>query len=289
MSGTAFGFLGERVNRQTVIYLRRYYRVSALPTYWTSTLLYKYGGGGNGQLGGTHNGSFAVGGTAQQHKFTLINNNTPTTTSSSSVPVNAWFRVEVRLSFGAGSGTQTVRLYLGANLNGTPPSETLSGPLTGSYTDYSRGRHPDQPRHELRRPNRRSRQPRLLAGPGHLTTGTLADDALLYSARPPLVLEMFPPFEGPTTRMRSPPSTPPYSYLAGSGPAAWGSSQACTLTVVTSRSKKPSRSSATGSFRRLVGRRRVDGLVGASQKAACLPRVTRDDRALEDASADRGQ
>lgn len=136
VSGTAFGFLGERVNPQTVIYLRRYYQVSALPTYWTSTLLYKYGRGGNGQLGGTHNGSFAVGGTAQQHKFTLINNNTPTTTSSSSVPVNAWFRVEVRLSFGAGSGTQTVRLYLGANLNGTTPTETLSGPLTGSYTDY---------------------------------------------------------------------------------------------------------------------------------------------------------
>jgi hypothetical protein len=136
VSGVAFGFLGERVNRQTVIYLRRYYKVSALPTYWTSILLYKYGGSGNGQLGGTHNGSFAVGGTAQYHKFTLINNNTRTTTSNSSVPLNAWFRVEVQLSFGANSGTQTVRLYLGANLNGTTPSETFSGPLTGSYTDY---------------------------------------------------------------------------------------------------------------------------------------------------------
>jgi hypothetical protein len=131
-----FGFLGKQVKNQSVVYFRRYYRVSTLPGYRTSILLYKYGGGGNGQLGGTHNGSFAIGGTAQAHKFTLVNNNTNTTKSKATVPTNAWFRVEVAVRFGSNGGTQTVRLFLGNNVNGTTPSETLSGPLTGSHTDY---------------------------------------------------------------------------------------------------------------------------------------------------------
>jgi hypothetical protein len=132
----AFGFLGKRVNPQTVIYLRRYYLIDVLPTYRTSVLLYKYGGTGNGQLGGTHNGSFAFGGAAQSHKFTLVNNNTNSTLSRSTVPLNAWFRAEAELDFTSGTGIQTVRLFLGSNFNGTTPDETLTANLTGPYTDY---------------------------------------------------------------------------------------------------------------------------------------------------------
>jgi len=132
----AFGFLGRRIGPTKVIYFRRYYRLDAHPAYRTSVLLYKYGGSGNGQLGGTHNGSFAFGGSSQSYKFTLVNNNTNTTTSKATVPLNAWLRVEVKLDFTSGTGRQTVRLFLGSNVGGTYPSETLSGPLTGPYADY---------------------------------------------------------------------------------------------------------------------------------------------------------
>jgi hypothetical protein len=56
MAQNAFGFLGERVGKQHSVYLRRYYRVDVQPAYRMSVLLYKTGGAGNGQLGGTHNG-----------------------------------------------------------------------------------------------------------------------------------------------------------------------------------------------------------------------------------------
>jgi len=132
----AFGFLGKQVGQQTSLYLRRYYKLAAYPKYRTSVLLYKYGGNGNGQLGGTHNGSLAFGGTGQSHRFALVNNNTITTTSKVTVPLNAWFRAEVHVQFSSGAGTQTVRLYLGSNINGTTPTATIRGPLTGGYTDY---------------------------------------------------------------------------------------------------------------------------------------------------------
>ncbi len=133
---STFGFLGKRVNRQTRIYLRRYYHLDVHPPYRTSVLLYKFNGNGNGQLGGTHNGSFAFGGNGQSHKFTLVDNNTNVTVSRSVVPLRAWFRVEAELDFTSGTGVHTVRLFLGGNVNGTTPDETLSGHLTGTYTDY---------------------------------------------------------------------------------------------------------------------------------------------------------
>ena len=116
--------------------MRRYYYLDVLPAYRTSVLLYKFGGTGNGQLGGTHNGSFAFGGKSQSYKFTLVNNNTNSTVSQSVVPLNSWFRVEVELDFTSGTGVQTVQLFLGSNVNGTTPDETLTSTLTGTYTDY---------------------------------------------------------------------------------------------------------------------------------------------------------
>jgi len=136
VSSSSFGFLGKRVGASPVLYLRRYYKLDVLPKYRTSVLLYKWGGGGNGQLGGTHNGSFAFGGSGQSHKFTLVNNNTNTTVSRATVPTNAWFRVEVNLDFSGSVGEQTVRLFLGDNVQGVTPDETLTGQVTGTYTDY---------------------------------------------------------------------------------------------------------------------------------------------------------
>jgi hypothetical protein len=132
----SFGFLGKRVSASPVLYLRRYYKLDVLPTNRTSVLLYKWGGGGNGQLGGTHNGSLAFGGSAQSHRFTLVNNNTNTTVSQRTVPTNQWFRTEVKLDFSAGAGRQTVRLFLGGNVQGTTPDETLTGQVAGTFTDY---------------------------------------------------------------------------------------------------------------------------------------------------------
>jgi len=132
----AFGFLGKQVGPQTSLYFRRYYKLTTYPRYRMSVLLYKYGGSGNGQLGGTHNGSLGFGGTGQSHRFALVNNNTVVRTSSATVPLNSWFRVEVHLQFSSGKGTQTVRLYLGSHVNGDTPTETITGALTGGYTDY---------------------------------------------------------------------------------------------------------------------------------------------------------
>ena len=132
----AFGFLGKQLGHQTSVYFRRYYKLAAYPQYRMSVLLYKFGGNGNGQLGGTHNGSFAFGGTGQSHRFALVNNNTIAATSTATVPLNTWFRVEVHVQFSGGTGTQAVRLYLGSDVNGTIPTETITAPLTGDYTDY---------------------------------------------------------------------------------------------------------------------------------------------------------
>lgn len=132
----AFGFLGKRVGMTKAMYFRRYYKLDVLPRYRMSVLLYKYGGTGNGQLGGTHNGSFAFGGGGQSYRFTLVNNNTNTAMSAATVPLNSWFRVETKVDFTSGAGYQTVRLFLGDNVNGTIPDETLTAPLTGGYTDY---------------------------------------------------------------------------------------------------------------------------------------------------------
>ena len=133
---TVFGYLGKRVGPQTQIYLRRYYRLDLLPASRTGVLLYKFGGSGNGQLRGTHNGSFAFGGKSQSHKFTLVNGDTTSTLSQSVVPLDEWFRVEVELDFTSGTGRQTARLFLGSNVDGTTPDEELAAPLTGTYTDY---------------------------------------------------------------------------------------------------------------------------------------------------------
>jgi hypothetical protein len=132
----AFGFLGKRVGTTKVLYLRRYYKLDVLPRYRMSVLLYKFGGGGNGQLGGTHNGSFAFGGSGQSHRFTLVNNNANASVSKSTVPVNSWFRVETKIDFSSGTGYQTARLFLHGNVNGATPDETLTARLTGSYSDY---------------------------------------------------------------------------------------------------------------------------------------------------------
>ena len=136
VASSTFGFLGKRVGPTKTLYLRRYYKLDRLPPYRTSVLLYKFGGNGNGQLGGTHNGSFAFGGNRQSNRFTLVDNNTNTTVSKAVVPVDRWFRVETKVDFSSGSGLQTVRLFLGSNVNGTVPDETLQARLTGSYTDY---------------------------------------------------------------------------------------------------------------------------------------------------------
>ena len=136
VSKSTFGFLGKRVGPTKTLYLRRYYKLDRLPQYRTSVLLYKFGGKGNGELGGTHNGSFAFGGTRQSNRFTLVDNNTNTTLSKAVVPVNEWFRVETSLDFTGGTGVQTARLFLGSNVNGTVPDETLQARLTGTFTDY---------------------------------------------------------------------------------------------------------------------------------------------------------
>jgi hypothetical protein len=136
VASSTFGFLGKPVGQQPLIYFRRYYKLEVLPQYRTSVLLYKWGGTGNGQVGGTHNGSFAFGGGGQSHKFTLVNKDTNSTLSRFTVPVNQWFRVETKLDFTSGSGVQTARLFLGSNVNGTTPDEELTGGLAGTYTDY---------------------------------------------------------------------------------------------------------------------------------------------------------
>lgn len=136
IASSTFGFLGQRVGPTETLYLRRYYKLDLLPQYRTSVLLYKFGGSGNGQLGGTHNGSFAFGGSSQSHRFTLVDNNANAAVSKAATPINEWFRVETCLDFTSGAGIQTARLFLGANVNGTVPDETLQAPLTGTFTDY---------------------------------------------------------------------------------------------------------------------------------------------------------
>jgi hypothetical protein len=136
VAAPTYGFLGKRVGQQSVISFRRYYKVDVLPTQRTSVLLYKWGGTGNGQLGGTHNGSMAFSGRAQNSKFVLVNKDTVAATSQATVPVGQYFRVETKLDFTSGTGVQCARLFLGANVSGVVPDETLTAGLAGTYTDY---------------------------------------------------------------------------------------------------------------------------------------------------------
>ena len=65
-----------------------------------------------------------------------MNNNANSTLSTAVVPVDEWFRVEAGIDFTSGTGVQTVNLFLGSNVNGTVPDETLRAPLAGTFTDY---------------------------------------------------------------------------------------------------------------------------------------------------------
>ena len=164
IASSTFGFLGKRVDQQTRIYLRRYYYLDVLPANRTSVLVYKFGGTGNGQLGGTHNGAFALGGKGQSHKFTLVNNNSNSTVSQSVVPLNSWFRVS------------RTRLHLGRRRADRPavPRRERQRHHTRRDPDrlphrrlhrLHRGRHPHQPENQDQRAGRRGCQRAGLDGP----------------------------------------------------------------------------------------------------------------------------
>lgn len=128
--------MGKAVGRATSLYLRRYYWVDRLPVGRTGVLLYQYGGAGNGHLGGTHNGSLALGAQWESNRFVLVNGDSTGALSRSVVPVKQWFRVETTLDFAAAQPTQTAQLFLGSALESATPTETFSAPLTRWYADY---------------------------------------------------------------------------------------------------------------------------------------------------------
>lgn len=121
-TGSVWGFLGKNLTPLSGIYLRRYVKIDVQPQYRTSFLLYKYGG-----ISGSHYGSVAIGGSGQSYKFVLVNVDANATTSTTAVPIGAWFRVEVHVD--VANSLQTLRIFVGSNLHGTTPDETISAPL----------------------------------------------------------------------------------------------------------------------------------------------------------------
>ncbi|HSX32715.1 MAG TPA: PKD domain-containing protein [Candidatus Saccharimonadales bacterium] len=102
-------------------FFRRYFRVNALPS-----------GAGNIVLMRTRLSSST---TAQvimnpAGTITVRDNNTTVGTTTTTISLNAWFRVEWELD-AATTNTQTMKLFVGSNLNGTTPSESLT---SKSYT-----------------------------------------------------------------------------------------------------------------------------------------------------------
>ena len=64
--------------------------------------------------------------------FVLRNGNTAVATSTAALGANQWARIE--LFYNAASSTQTARLYLGSNYDGSIPTETLTGAATNGAT-----------------------------------------------------------------------------------------------------------------------------------------------------------
>lgn len=128
---TTFGFLGEPVTAPTngVLFFERFYWIDVLPLFRTSILLYK-----DSLIGGTHIGSFALGGTASSYKFVLVNVDTNSTSSSHDVPIAEWFRARIKLDTIA--HTQEASLFLGPNVFGANPDEVISGSVGSTVLGY---------------------------------------------------------------------------------------------------------------------------------------------------------
>jgi len=105
----------------SVLYTRRFYKVDATPTAATP-ILAAFGSG-------TKNGAVTMTSTG---KFGLQNGSAGAATSTTSVPLNAYFRLE--WTFSSTAGTQSLQIYTGANVNGTTPTETISAAFPTSVT-----------------------------------------------------------------------------------------------------------------------------------------------------------
>ncbi|HSX30885.1 MAG TPA: hypothetical protein VLE99_03125 [Candidatus Saccharimonadales bacterium] len=101
-------------------FFRRYFRVNALPSGANILVPMRIRSGVN-----------SVAQLTLQQSGVLTIRDGPTTvvaTSTSTVSINTWFRVEWEVN--ATGSTQNCRLFMGANVNGTTPTETLSGSYT---------------------------------------------------------------------------------------------------------------------------------------------------------------
>jgi hypothetical protein len=131
-TGTTTTTLRETLpSNVTSRYLRRYFRLSPIPTGGTIITLMRI------RLVGTTVGQVVMiaGGLLQ-----LRDANTVVSTSTTSVPVNAWIRLEWFID-GTTTNTQTLRIYTGNLLNSAvQPSETLSGSyLQGAFNRMEDG------------------------------------------------------------------------------------------------------------------------------------------------------
>ncbi|HSX04876.1 MAG TPA: PKD domain-containing protein [Candidatus Saccharimonadales bacterium] len=107
---------------ETHRFFRRYFRVDALPPSTGNIVLMRARQGGSAttaQVIMNHAGT-----------ITVRDGNTTVATTTSAVSLNAWFRVEWELD-AATTNTQTMKLFLGSNFNGSTPTESLA---SKSYT-----------------------------------------------------------------------------------------------------------------------------------------------------------
>lgn len=110
----------------TKLYARRYYRIDAAPTSGNPVRLIVFRLGTTNSVTAQANGANA--------RWELLNGSTTVATSSAgqTIPAGAWFRLELGADLGA--GTATLRVFTGANIEGTTPDVTLTGAATTTST-----------------------------------------------------------------------------------------------------------------------------------------------------------
>lgn len=129
LQGVMWDETAFRINTATTVYLRFYFRLEShtnLNHRWVTI----GSSGGLDYLGGLllkPNGT-----------FDLTDATVTGRATSSVLSLNQWYRVEIQLVSHATNGSMTVRLFTGANLEGTTPSETVS------YTNQNTNGNPAQ-------------------------------------------------------------------------------------------------------------------------------------------------
>lgn len=122
-ASSSYSYGQFNLSAPSAFYSRMYFRLNAYPSGQSLYLMHIR------DTGGVEMSNVKV---STAGKISISNLNNAVATTAGALPLNQWIRAEV--FWNRAAGTQTLRLYYGANVEGNTPDDTLSGAAGGSST-----------------------------------------------------------------------------------------------------------------------------------------------------------